>query len=93
MTLSKRAKKRLASKLALGVFALAMAGARTAKADCLNNTLDCSSCGGDVYSFQCCTAGASCSFVEISNGDCANPAVCNSQCSDGSIYQENNYCG
>ena len=92
MKLKKKTRGRVKSGLALGAFVVLLAGARPVHAqNCINLSLDCSGCGGDVYIIPCC-ASASCFFVETSNGNCSRPAECTTECADGSIYDTANYC-
>lgn len=73
--------------LALGTFALLLAGTQPTKAqNCLTITLDCGNCGGGISQLQCC-ASASCFFVETRNGNCNTPAVCETKCSDGTVHE------
>ncbi|MGH9397426.1 MAG: hypothetical protein ACRD18_11325 [Terriglobia bacterium] len=93
MDSSKRTRKRMAPKLALAAFALAMAGAGTAKAQlCATVELDCFNCDNNAYQVQCCTMSASCFFAELGSGNCDRPAKCMSECSDGTIYDCLYYC-
>lgn len=84
MKSTKRAKKRARAALVAGAFALAMAGARTARAQmCTFEQLDCTFCGGEVDQVPCC-ASASCAIVQQNDGNCNQNAQCTIQCSDGS---------
>ncbi|MGH9772209.1 MAG: hypothetical protein ACRD4Q_11000 [Candidatus Acidiferrales bacterium] len=93
MKSSKRTRRRLASTLALGAFALAMTGsARTANAqECRFLEMDCTFCGGEIDQVPCCDS-VSCFFVEVSNGNCNRPGTCEYECPDGSMYDNAVYC-